>query len=317
MRHHTVTSSEAGRRLDQYISDVKPDLTRAFVQKLIKGGSVFVNNKKILRNGHILKEGDELVILMPSVKEVGIAAENIPLDVVYEDSDIIVVNKPAGMVVHPTDHGAHVSGTLVNALMHHCKDLSGIGGERRPGIVHRLDKDTSGLIIAAKNDAAHQCISKQIENRTVIKKYITLLKGHLSPRNGSIESPLIKSHAGGKKDMQISGKAKAKYALTHYNVIKYTGDYSLVEVQIITGRTHQIRVHFKAIGHPVCGDSMYGDKTLNSKLETLGLTRQFLHAAELTFKLPKNPTPDGGQEKELTLKAKLPEDLKEVLKKLT
>lgn len=310
MRHYQITPSEAGRRLDQYISDVKPDLTRTFIQKLIKGGSVFVNNKKITKNGHVLKEGDELVVIVPSIKEVGIVAENIPLDVVYEDSDIIVVNKPAGMVVHPTDHGAHVSGTLVNALMHHCKELSGIGGERRPGIVHRLDKDTSGLIISAKNDAAHQFISKQIENRTVIKKYITLLKGHLSPRCGSIESPLIKSHAGGKKDMQISGNEKAKYALTHYEVKEYVGDYSLVEVQIVTGRTHQIRVHFKAIGHPVCGDDMYGDHVINEKLRNLGLTRQFLHAAELTFKLPKN-------QKELTLKAELPKDLKDVLKKLT
>jgi len=213
-------------------------------------------------------------------------------------------------VVHPTDYGAHVSGTLVNALIHHCKDLSGIGGENRPGIVHRLDKDTSGLIISAKNDKAHQYISKQIEARTVIKKYITLLKGHLSPKQGSIEAPLIKSHAGGKKDVQISGKHKAKYALTHYKVVKYVGDYSLVEVQIVTGRTHQIRVHFKAIGHPVCGDTMYGDPKTNEKLRELGLKRQFLHAAELTFKIPQN-------QKELHLKAKLPKDINDVLKKLT
>lgn len=297
-------------RLDQYISGVKPDLTRTFIQKLIKGGSVFVNNKKITKTGHKLKEGDELVVIIPSIKEVGILAEDIPLDVVYEDSDIIVTNKPAGMVVHPTDHGAHVSGTLVNALMHHCRDLSGIGGEKRPGIVHRLDKDTSGLIISAKNDRAHHFISKQIENRTVIKKYVTLLKGNLSPKHGSIEAPLIKSHAGGKKDIQVSGNAKAKYALTHYKVAKYVGDYSLVEVQIVTGRTHQIRVHFKAIGHPVCGDTMYGDPKTNEKLKEFGLMRQFLHAAELTFKIPQN-------QKELHLKAKLPKDLNNLLKKLT
>jgi 23S rRNA pseudouridine1911/1915/1917 synthase len=309
MRHHKVTAAESGKRLDHYISSVKPDLARAFIQKLIKSGSVFVNNRKIIKASHKLKVGDELAIIIPSIKEVGILAENIPLDIVYEDADIVVVNKPAGMVVHPTDHGAHVSGTLVNALMHHCKDLSGIGGEKRPGIVHRLDKDTSGLIISAKNDQAHNFISKQIEGRTVIKKYVTLLKGHLSPKQGSIEAPLIKSHAGGKKDVQISGKRKAKYALTHYKVVKYVGDYSLVEVQIVTGRTHQIRVHFKAIGHPVCGDPMYGDKTLNSKLEALGLQRQFLHAAELTFKLPKKG-------RLLYLKSPLPKDLKAVLKKL-
>ncbi|MBN2306714.1 RluA family pseudouridine synthase [Candidatus Peregrinibacteria bacterium] len=309
MRHYIVNKSVADTRLDHYLSKQKPDLTRAFIQKLIKGGSVFVNSKKITKASHKLKEGDELTIIIPSIKEVGIVAEAIPLDIVYEDSDIIVVNKPAGMVVHPTDHGAHVSGTLVNALMHHCKDLSGIGGEKRPGIVHRLDKDTSGLIISAKNDQAHQFISKQIEGRTVVKKYFTLLKGHLSPKEGSIEAPLIKSHAGGKKDMQISGKASAKYALTHYKVVKYVGDYSLVEVRIVTGRTHQIRVHFKAIGHPVCGDSMYGDAGANEKLRELGLTRQFLHATELIFKLPKN-------QKELHLKAELPKDLNDVLKKL-
>lgn len=310
MRHHQVTSAEAGQRLDHYISGVKPDLTRAFIQKLIKEGNVFVNHKKVTKTGHKLKVGDQLMVMIPSIKEVGIVAENIPLDVVYEDSDIIVVNKPPGMVVHPTDHGAHVSGTLVNALMHHCKDLSGIGGEKRPGIVHRLDKETSGLIISAKNDEAHRLVSKQIEARSVTKTYVTLLKGHLSPRKGSIEAPLIKSHAGGKRDIQISGKAKAKYALTHYEVEKYVDDYSLVRVQIVTGRTHQIRVHFKAIGHPVCGDEMYGDAKTNEKLRELGLTRQFLHAAELKFLHP-------GNQKELHLKAKLPKDLNAVLKKLT
>jgi 23S rRNA pseudouridine1911/1915/1917 synthase len=310
MRHYTVPSSEEGKRLDQFITNEKPDLTRAFIQKLIKDGNVFVNNKKVTKTGHKLKEGDELMVTIPSIKEVGIVAENIPLTIVYEDADIVVVNKPAGMVVHPTDHGAHVSGTLVNALMHHCKDLSGIGGEKRPGIVHRLDKDTSGLIITAKNDKAHHAISKQIQDRAVTKQYITLLKGHLSPKKGSIEAPLIKSQAGGRRDVQVSGKDKAKYALTHYEVLEYAGDYSLVKVQIVTGRTHQIRVHFKAIGHPVCGDEMYGDPKTNAELKKLGLNRQFLHAAELTFKLPKN-------QKELHLTAELSKDLNEVLAKLT
>ena len=307
MRHYTVTSQEGGRRLDEYITGEKPDLTRAFIQKLIKGGSVFVNNKKITKPAFKLKEGDELMVIIPSIKEVGIVAEDIPLDVIYEDSDIIVTNKPAGMVVHPTDHGAHVSGTLVNALMHHCRDLSGIGGEKRPGIVHRLDKDTSGLIISAKNDNAHHVVSEQIQKREVTKKYITLLKGHLKPGEGSIESPLEKIR--GEKDMRVSGSKNAKYALTHYKVVEYIGDYSLVEVQIITGRTHQIRVHFAAIGHPVCGDAMYGDKELNEKMEDFGLKRQFLHAAELTFHLPST-------KKEIHLKAPLAEDLKTVLKKL-
>ncbi len=307
MRHHTVKSEESDLRLDQYLAKVKPDLTRAFIQKLVKGGSVFVNNKKTLKSAHRLKEGDELIILMPSIKEIGIEAENIPLDVVYEDKDIIVVNKPAGMVVHPTDRGAHVSGTLVNAVMHHCRDLSGIGGEKRPGIVHRLDKDTSGLIIVAKNDSAHNNVAKQISDRKVTKIYTALLKGHLTPKEGSIESPIEKAH--GQKDMRVSGSTRAKYALTNYKVIDYIGDYTLVSIQIITGRTHQIRVHFAAIDHPVCGDEMYGNKTQNSKLKTLGLDRQFLHATELTFKLPKNG-------EEIHLKAPLPPDLAGILKKL-
>lgn len=309
MRHYTITNEEDGSRLDKYLTQVKSDLTRAFIQKLIRDGNVFVNNKKITKTGHKLRDQDELTVNIPSIKEIGILSEDIPLEIIHEDSEMILVNKAPGMVVHPTDHGAHVSGTLVNALMHHCKDLSGIGGEKRPGIVHRLDKDTSGLIMTAKNDKAHQHLSKQIQERSIKKKYITLLSGHLNPKHGSIEAPLIKSSVGGKRDMQISGKAKAKYALTHYKVIKYIGEYSLVEVEIITGRTHQIRVHFKSIGHPVLGDTMYGNKDANQKVANLGLKRQFLHAAELTFKLPSN-------NEEKTFSAPLPEDLKSVLNRI-
>lgn len=309
MRHYTIPPENSGKRLDQFLHQVKPDLTRAFLQKLIKEGNVFVNHKKITKTGHKLKVEDELIVNIPSIKEVGLLAEDIPLDILYEDQDLIVINKAPGMVVHPTDHGAHVSGTLVNALLYHCKDLSGVGGEKRPGIVHRLDKDTSGVIMVAKNDVAHRFLSKQIQDRTVSKKYLTLLKGRLEPKEGSIEAPLIKSSASGKRDVQISGKAKAKYALTHYKVLKYVGDYSLVEVQIITGRTHQIRVHFKAIGHPVSGDAMYGDPQTNEKLKKAGLHRQFLHAAELTFQLPST-------KKEVTFKAPLAEDLEGVLRKL-
>ena len=309
MRHYTIPPEDSGKRLDQFLHQAKPDLTRAFLQKLIKEGNVFVNHKKITKTGHKLKVEDELIVNIPSIKEVGLLAEDIPLDILYEDQDLIVINKAPGMVVHPTDHGAHVSGTLVNALLYHCQDLSGVGGEKRPGIVHRLDKDTSGVIMVAKNDVAHRFLSKQIQDRTISKKYLTLLKGRLEPKEGSIEAPLIKSSASGKRDVQVSGKAKAKYALTHYKVLEYVGDYSLVEVQIITGRTHQIRVHFKAIGHPVCGDSMYGDPQTNEKLRKVGLHRQFLHAAELTFQLPST-------KKEVAFKAPLAEDLEGVLRKL-
>ncbi len=309
MRHYTATSEDAGLRIDHYLAKVKPDLTRSFIQKLVKNGHAFVNNKKITKVSYKLKEEDELIVEIPSIKEVGVQAEDIPLDVIYEDSDILVVNKAPGMVVHPTDHGAHVSGTLVNAVLYYCKDsLSGIGGEKRPGIVHRLDKDTSGIIIVAKHDKAHHHISKQIQERTIEKHYIALLRGHLSPKEGSIEAPLEKLH--GEKDMRVSGRKKAKYALTHYKIKKYVGDYSLVDVQIITGRTHQIRVHFASIDHPVCGDEMYGDKPLNSKLEVLGLKRQFLHAANLKFRLPKN-------DEVIELTAPLPKDLEDVLKKIS
>ena len=315
MRHYTVTSEDARLRLDQYLTKIKPDLTRSFIQKLIKGGSVFVNNKKIKKNAFKMKENDELILIIPSIKETGIQPEKIPLDIVYEDKDIIVVNKPAGMVIHPTDHGAHVSGTLVNAVLYHCKkSLSGIGGELRPGIVHRLDKDTSGLIIVAKNDKAHNHIAKQIQERTVIKRYIALLKGHLSPKEGSIEAPVEKTR--GQQDMRVSSRKSAKYALTHYKVKEYIGNYSLVEVQIVTGRTHQIRVHFASIGHPVCGDEMYGDKTSSSKFqvpsskfEVPNLKRQFLHAEYLKFRLSKN-------NEWIELKAQMPKDLKEVLEKI-
>ncbi len=306
MRHHVVAPEEKGLRLDQYLARVKPDFTRSFIQKLIKGGSVFVNHKKITKAAQRLAEGNELIVMVPSLKEVGILAEKIPLDIVYEDKDLLVVNKPPFMAVHPTDHGAHVAGTLVNALLHHCKDLSGIGGVRRPGLVHRLDKDTSGLMVVAKNDETHRALSKQFEAREVTKKYITLLKGHLKPQEGSVEAPLQK---GRDQKIHISRLGKAKYALTHYKVKEYVGDYSLVEVQIVTGRTHQIRVHFAAIGHPVAGDKEYGDADVNGELAVLGLNRQFLHAAHLEFKHPKKG-------KTMKLEAPVPTDLKAVLKKL-
>lgn len=240
----------------------------------------------------------------------GILAENIPLNIIHEDADMIVVNKPAGMVVHPTDHGAHVSGTLVNALMHHCKDLSGINGEKRPGIVHRLDKDTSGLIMVAKSNKAHQHLANQIQRRTITKKYLTLLKGHLNPKTGSIEAPLLKKAFDPQgKNVSVSKQKGAKYALTHYKVIEYIGEYSLVEVTIVTGRTHQIRVHFASIGHPVAGDRTYGNSEVNEELDKLGLHRQFLHAWRLIFNLPSG-------EQNVQMEAPLAEDLEEILGKL-
>ncbi len=308
MHHYTVSPEDSGKRLDQYIAVVKPDLTRNFIQKMIKDGNVFVNNKKITKTSTKVKEEDKLLVMFPALKEVGIEAEDIPLDILFEDDDIIVLNKAPGMVMHPTDHGAHVSGTIVNAVLHHAKDsLSGINGEKRPGIVHRLDKFTSGAVIIAKNDKAHSHVAKQIEARTVTKKYTTLLKGHLQPKEGSIEAPLLVAH--GAQEVKVSNSQKAKYALTHYEVQEYVGDYSLVEVTIVTGRTHQIRVHFNSIGHPVCGDETYGNDKVNAALKEKGLNRQFLHAAYLEFKHPTT-------EKTIKIKAPLPKDLKDVVKAL-
>ena len=179
MRHYTATLQDDGMRLDQYLAKVKPDLTRAFIQKLIKGGHVFVNNKKTVKPAYKLAGDDELIVDIPSIRETGIVAEDIPLDIVYEDNDIVVSNKPAGMVVHPTDHGAHVSGTLVNALMHHCKDLSGIGGEKRPGIVHRLDRNTTGIMLVAKTDEAQWKLGKLFEHREIQKTYVAIVHGEL------------------------------------------------------------------------------------------------------------------------------------------
>lgn len=307
MRHYTIAPEADGWRLDRAIAALLPELTRAFIQKLIKGGSVFVNDKKTVKVAARVHSDDALIILMPSLREIGVIAEAIVLDVLYEDADMIAVNKPAGMVTHPTDRGAHVSGTLVNALLAHCKDLSGIGGDKRPGIVHRLDKDTSGILVAAKNDAAHHELARQFQEREVEKKYIALLAGRLTPKEGSIEAPLLKTH--GPKDMRVSARKGAKYALTHYKVLEYVGDFSLTEVRIVTGRTHQIRVHFAAIGHPVCGDAMYGDLAVNAALREKGLERQFLHSAYLKLHHPTTQKP-------MTFEAPLPKDLADVLKKI-
>ncbi len=310
MRHYTVLDIHRGHRLDQFLKRAEEAWSRAFIQKMIKDGHVTVAGKKCLKPAQELKEGQEVVVGVPRLKTTGIVAEAIPLDVVYEDADLVVVNKPAGMVVHPTDHGGHVTGTLVNALMHYCKDLSGIGGEKRPGIVHRLDKDTSGLMVVAKNDDAHKGLCKQFEARTVEKKYVALLKGHLLPKEGSVEAPLLKS-AGAAKNVRISAREGSKYALTHYKVTKVVEGATLAEIRIVTGRTHQIRVHFAAIGHPLLGDAMYGDEAWNTEMtEKTGLHRQFLHAASLKFTHPRS-------KKKMAFEAPLPKDLKDALKHLT
>lgn len=286
-------------RLDAYIAQKCENLSRTMIQKLIEDGEILVNGqeKKI---SYKTKQGDVIEIHIPEAKEINLKAQDIPLDVVYEDDDIIVVNKPKGMVVHPAN--GNPDGTLVNAVMSLCKgSLSGIGGEIRPGIVHRLDKDTSGLIIIAKNDVAHINLSKQIKDRRVKKIYIALVKGNVSENEATINMPIGRSTKDRKK---MAVRKDGKEAITHFKVLKRYGKYTLLELKIDTGRTHQIRVHMAEIGHPVVGDMIYS----NGKNE-FGIEGQMLHAKSLDFQHPVTG-------KQIHLEAELPKYFEEILSKL-
>ena len=288
-----------GMRLDTYIASKLNTLSRTMIQRLIENGEILVNGK-IKKISYKVQLGDILEINIPKPRETDIKAENIPLDIVYEDNDIIVVNKPKGMVVHPAN--GNLDGTLVNALMSICKDsLSGIGGEIRPGIVHRLDKDTSGLLIIAKNDTAHINMSNQIKNREVKKIYIALVRGIVGEDEATINMPIGRSTKDRKK---MAVRKDGKEAITHFKVLKRYGKYTLLEIKIDTGRTHQIRVHLSEIGHPIIGDMVYS----NGKNE-FGVEGQMLHAESLDFKHPITG-------KEIHLEAELPNYFKDILNKL-
>lgn len=286
-------------RLDAYISSKVTNLSRTNVQRLIEEGNILVNGQK-KKISYKVQIGDNIEINIPEAKETSIKAENIPVEVVYEDNDIIVVNKPKGMVVHPAN--GNPDGTLVNAIMAMCKgSLSGIGGEIRPGIVHRLDKDTSGLLIVAKNDLAHINMSNQIKDRQVKKIYIALVKGNINEDEATINMPIGRSTKDRKK---MAVRKDGKEAVTHFKVLKRYKDYTLLKVKIDTGRTHQIRVHMAEIGHPIVGDMVYS----KGKNE-FGVEGQMLHAQSLDFKHPITG-------KEMHLEAKLPEYFEKVLEKL-
>ena len=258
---------------------------------------ITVNGKKI-KSSYKLEEEDKIEIIIPKIQEMELKPENISINIIYEDKDIAVINKQPGLVVHPA-HG-HFSGTLVNAIMYHIKDLSGINGELRPGIVHRLDKDTSGLLIIAKNDKAHTELTKMFQNKEIKKTYIAILKGKLNKKNGKIVTQIGRDNNDRKKMRVIEDKIKGKLAITNYEVILQNDLFSLVEVKIETGRTHQIRVHMKYLGYPILGDSTYGRPDSEK--------RQMLHAYKLSFLHPVT-------KKMMNFIGEIPEDMLESLKK--
>lgn len=299
MEELVVKDNEQNKRLDMYIAEEKKELSRTTIKRLLENGDILVN-KKIQKASYKPEAGDRIQINMPEVVETKLVAQDIPVPVIYEDKDIIVVNKPKGMVVHPAN--GNPDGTLVNAILAMCKDsLSGIGGEIRPGIVHRLDKDTSGLLIIAKNDLAHMNMSKQIQDRKVIKKYIALVRGTVPENEATIDMPIARSQKDRKK---MTVDKNGKEAVTHFKVLARYDKYTLLEVKIDTGRTHQIRVHMSYIGHPVIGDEVYS----NGKNE-FGVKGQMLHAKYLEFKHPITG-------KDIKLEAPLPEYFEEVLRQL-
>ena len=299
MEEIEVKKEDVGKRLDSYISNKKEEITRTAAQRMIEEGNVLVNNKKQKVSYKVL-EGDLIQIRPEEVKEIEIKPQEIPIEIIYEDNDIIVVNKPKGMVVHPAN--GNPDGTLVNAIMAICKDsLSGIGGELRPGIVHRLDKDTSGLLIIAKNDKAHVNMSEQIKNHQVKKTYIALVRGAVKENEATINMPIGRSTSDRKK---MAVNKNGKEAITHIKVLKRYDKYTLLEVNIETGRTHQIRVHLSHIGYPIIGDYTYS----NGKNE-FGVVGQCLHAKKLEFKHPIT-------NKEMKLEAPLPEYFEKIINEL-
>ena len=300
MKNYIVNEEEKGKRLDVYIASKDDETTRTSSQRQIEQGNVVVNDKVITKVSYKVAEGDKIEIAEQEPVEIELKAQDIPIAIVYEDKDIIVVNKPKGMVVHPAN--GNPDGTLVNAIMAICKDsLSGIGGEIRPGIVHRLDKDTSGLLIVAKNDIAHVNMSEQIKRHEVKKTYIALVRGVVKENEATIDMPIGRSNSDRKK---MAVTKNGKNAVTHIKVLKRYDKYTLLEINIETGRTHQIRVHLAHIGYPVIGDYIYS----NGKNE-FGIVGQCLHARYLEFKHPITG-------KDMKLEAPLPEYFEKILQEL-
>jgi len=270
--NYVIQEDEEDIRLDVFLSNALSDSTRSYIQKIIENGGVKVNDT-IKKSSYKLKLDDEVVFDFPEVKKLDVQAENIPIEIVYEDSDVIVVNKPSGMVVHPAS-GIN-SGTLVNALLYHCKDLSGINGVARPGIVHRIDKDTSGVLVIAKNDLAHNKLSKQLKEHTMTRLYLALVEGIIKDDQGTVDAPLARHRT---ERIKVAVTEGGRNAVTHFKVIERFKNTTLLLCQLDTGRTHQIRVHLAYIKHPVVGDPVYGYK--KQRFNTDG---QLLHAKTLGF----------------------------------
>ena len=299
MKEYIVDLNESGKRLDSYIATIDENITRTHAQKLIEDGNILVNGKKA-KVSYKTQENDKILVEIPEPKQIELKAQDIPIEIIYEDNDIIVVNKPKGMVVHPAN--GNPDGTLVNAIMAICKDsLSGIGGEIRPGIVHRIDKDTSGLLIVAKNDNAHVKMSEQIKNHEVKKTYIALVRGVFKENEATIDMPIGRSTSDRKK---MAVNKNGKNAITHIKVLKRFDKYTLLKVNIETGRTHQIRVHLSHIGYPIVGDYTYSNG--KNEFDVIG---QCLHAQKLEFKHPIT-------QKDMCLEAELPQYFKDILDKL-
>lgn len=295
-----IEEASSGERIDKFLSDSLPDVSRSYIQKLIKDGQVTVN-QKIVKANYKLVTGDLLCMEEPELQEPDIVAENIPLDILYEDSDLLIVNKPKGMVVHPS--AGHYSGTLVNALMYHCKDdLSGINGVMRPGIVHRIDMDTTGSLLVCKNDFTHNDIAEQLKVHSITRVYHAIVHGVLKDDEGTVNAP-IGRHPVDRKKMSINHK-NGKEAVTHYKVLDRFKNFTYIECRLETGRTHQIRVHMSSIGHPLLGDAVYGPAKCPYKLQG-----QTLHAKTIGITHPRTG-------EYLEVDAPLPEYFLNLLKKI-
>ena len=290
-----VITDQTGR-IDKVLTSLEPEITRSQLKNLINDGHVTVNGQAV-KPKYKVQAGDKISLVKPEPQSLELTPENIPLDIVYEDDDMIVVNKPQGMVVHPAP--GHPDHTLVNALLYH-SPLSTINGTFRPGIVHRIDKDTSGLLMVAKNDLAHQSLAEQLRNKTNKREYLALVYGQIKEDEGTIDAPLGRNPQDRKKQAVVKG---GRHAVTHFKVIKRYDNFTLVKCILETGRTHQIRVHMKYIGHPLVGDPLYGPR------KVIGKNGQFLHAALLGFKHPRTG-------KEMVFEAPLPENFQKMLDKL-